>query len=253
MTITILGSGTSHGIPVVGCDCQVCHSKDDKNKRMRSSVLFNTHGTNILIDTATEFRLQAVREGIKSIDAIFYTHSHADHLHGLDDIRPLTYHKAIDVYASVDDNIEIRNRFPYIFNQTLQKGGGKPKLNLNSIEDKDIIIDSLTVKPVTVKHGLLDILGYMINDKAAYITDCSYIPMNIIDQLKGIKVLILGALRYREHATHFNIEQALGIIKKISPERAYLTHLSHDVDHNKLSAELPGGIFPAYDGLKITI
>ena len=209
--------------------------------------------TDILIDTATEFRLQAIREEINSVDAIFYTHSHADHLHGLDDIRPLTYKKPIEVFASSEDVSEIRNRFPYIFIKTAQKGGGKPRLNLNEISDRELFINNVKVKPVSVKHGILNIFGYKINKHFAYITDCSFIPEESIDLLKGIDILIIGALRYREHATHFNISQALEVIKKISPERAYLTHLSHDVDHDILSAELPGGIFPAYDGLKISI
>ncbi|MDA3811559.1 MAG: MBL fold metallo-hydrolase [Spirochaetaceae bacterium] len=253
MIITILGSGTSHGIPVVGCSCPVCLSENIKNNRTRSSILVSSENTNILIDTATEFRIQAVREKITSVDAIIYTHSHADHLHGLDDIRPLTYKNAVNVYASVKDYAEIKNRFPYIFNDTVQKGGGKPRLNLIKIEENEIFIQNIKIRPVAVKHGLLDIYGYKINDNAAYITDCSFISENSIKVLKGIKVLIIGALRYREHSTHFNINQALELIKKISPERAYLTHLSHDVDHDILSAELPEGIFPAYDGLKISI
>lgn len=253
MTITILGSGTSHGIPVVGCSCEVCLSQDYHNKRTRSSILVSEENTNVLIDTATEFRLQAVREKIDSINAIFYTHSHADHLHGLDDIRPLTYKNPIEIYASAEDCREIRNRFPYIFNETLQIGGGKPQVNLNKLSDKVATINECTIEPIPVKHGLLNILGFLINDRAAYITDCSYISEESIDKLKDIEVLILGALRYREHSTHFNIDQALNIIKKISPKRAYLTHLSHDVNHKQLCAELPGGIFPAFDGLKIIL
>ena len=251
MNITILGSGTSHGIPVVGCTCGVCRSSDPHNKRTRSSILIQDSDSNILIDTATEFRLQAVREGISSLDAIFYTHSHADHLHGLDDIRPLTHKKPVNIYASTDDCDEIKNRFPYIFNQTVQKGGGKPNVILNKIDEAKITINKITIEAIEVKHGLINIYGYRINENAAYITDCSYISDESIKRLKGIKILILGALRYREHATHYNIEQAIDIIKKISPERAYLTHLSHDVDHDKLSAELPGGISPAFDGMKI--
>jgi len=252
MKITILGSGTSHGIPVVGCSCKVCLSNDPHNKRTRASILIQDSDNNILIDTATEFRLQAIREGITSLDAIFYTHSHADHLHGLDDIRPLTHRKPVNVYASIGDCREIKNRFPYIFNRTVQKGGGKPNLILNKLNEELLILKNTSIRPIRVKHGIIDIFGYNINEKAAYITDCSYISNKSIEQLKGIKILILGALRYREHETHFNIEQAIEIIKKISPERAYLTHLNHDVDHDKLSAELPGGILPAYDGMKIT-
>lgn len=252
MNITILGSGTSHGIPVVGCSCNVCLSENPLNKRTRSSILIQDEDSFILIDTSTEFRLQAIREKITRLDAIFYTHCHADHLHGLDDIRPLTHKKPLNIYASPDDCSEIKNRFPYIFTQTIQKGGGKPNVILNTIGNDNVAIKNTKLKAIPIKHGIMDIYGYKINDKAAYITDCSYISEESIQLLSGIKILILGALRYREHATHFNIDQALSIIKKISPERAYLTHLNHDVDHDILSAELPGGIFPAYDGLKIT-
>lgn len=253
MNITILGSGTSHGIPVVGCSCKVCRSTDKRNKRTRSSILINDKNSNILIDTATEFRLQAVRSGITSLDAIFYTHCHADHLHGLDDIRPLTFAEELNIYASQADNKEILSRFPYIFNSTVQIGGGKPRVKLHSIKDDFTRVNETIIKPISIKHGILDILGYKINNSAAYITDCSYISESSMNKLIGVKVLILGALRYKKHSTHFNIDQALEIIKKISPERAYLTHLSHDVDHDMLSAELPEGIFPAYDGLKISI
>lgn len=253
MLITILGSGTSNGIPVVGCKCAVCKSLNIKNKRTRSSILITEEKTNILIDTATEFRLQAVRERINSLNSIFYTHTHADHLHGLDDVRPLTRDRAIDVYASKRDCNEITSRFPYIFNDTIQKGGGKPKLNLMTLTGEEISINNISIKPIPVEHGILEIFGFRINNKAAYITDCSFVSEKSISELIGIKVLILGALRYKEHPTHFNINQAVDFIKKISPERAYLTHLSHDLDHDILSAELPGGIFPAYDGLKIPI
>lgn len=253
MDITILGSGTSHGIPVVACHCEVCRSENSKNKRTRSSILIEDNNRNVLVDTSTEFRLQAVREGISFIDAIFYTHSHADHLHGLDDIRPLTKKKPIVIYASRFDCGEIEGRFPYIFNQTAQSGGGKPKVQLSIISKGKIKIGPIEIEPIPVKHGIIDIYGYKINNRVAYITDCSYISEPSLRKIKGMEVLILGALRYREHSTHFNIDQALEIIKKISPGRAYLTHLSHDIDHDKLSAELPGGVFPAYDGLKISL
>lgn len=253
MTITILGSGTSHGIPVVGCCCPVCTSDNPLNKRTRASILFSDETTNILIDTATEFRLQAVREGIKRLEAVLYTHSHADHLHGLDDIRPLTRENPLDLYASAKDIDDIKERFPYIFRKNAQTGGGIPRVINHILEDSPFWIGNVKIEPVAIKHGVLDIYGFIFNNKAAYITDCSYIPDNSLKQLNSLDVLIIGALRYKPHPTHFNIEQALGIIKKISPRRAYLTHLSHDVDHDILSNQLPEGIQPAYDGLRITL
>jgi len=253
MTITILGSGTSHGIPVVGCNCPVCISNNIKNIRTRASILVSDKKTDILVDTATEFRLQAVREKITKIDAILYTHSHADHLHGLDDIRSLTWKKAIPLYGTEQDIMEIKNRFPYVFNSTLQKGGGKPQVTAHILESKSMKINSMEIRPVKLKHGLMDIYGYLFNNRIAYLTDCSAIPDESLPLLENLEVLIIGALRYRRHPTHFNIEQALEVIKKISPGRAYLTHLCHDLDHEQLENELPGGVYPAYDGLKITL
>ncbi|MBN2656609.1 MAG: MBL fold metallo-hydrolase [Spirochaetales bacterium] len=253
MTITIMGSGTSHGVPVVGCACPVCLSENIKNKRSRASILVRENGTDILIDTATEFRLQAIRENVMKLDAIFYTHSHADHLHGLDDIRSLSRDREIPLYGSGKDIEEIKKRFPYIFNSTLQKGGGKPRVEPHALRGEAVSIGSLEIKPIPLKHGKLDIYGYRFNNKAAYLTDCSDIPDESLALLKNLDVLIIGALRYKPHPTHYNIEQALEVIKKISPGRAYLTHLCHDLDHDQLENELPGGVFTAYDGLKIDL
>ncbi|MBB6478594.1 MBL fold metallo-hydrolase [Spirochaeta isovalerica] len=253
MTISILGSGTSHGVPVVGCTCPVCLSGNVKNKRTRASIAVHYKNTIILIDTATEFRLQAIREGLTKLDAIFFTHSHADHLHGLDDIRSISREKAIPMYGSKADLEEITNRFPYIFYNTVQKGGGKPQVIPHRLTGTGVKVGSIEVKPIPVKHGKLDIYGYRFNKRAAYITDCSEIPEESFPLLQNLDVLIIGALRYRSHPTHFNIEQALQVIKKISPGRAYLTHICHDLDHDQLEDELPGGVFPAYDGLKIDL
>lgn len=252
MKITILGSGTSHGIPVVGCSCPVCISENIKNKRTRASILVSNNQTKILVDTATEFRLQAVREGITRLDGILYTHSHADHLHGIDDIRSLSREKTIPIYGQAIDLEEIQSRFPYIFQLTPQKGGGKPAVTAIPINKEPFKIGSIEIQPIEIKHGILNIFGYIFNKQVAYLTDCSAIPKASLKLLKNLDIVIIGALRYKPHPTHFSIDQALGIIKKISPNRAYLTHLCHDIDHEQLIEELPKGVFPAYDGLKIT-
>ena len=253
MKVTILGTGTSHGIPVVNCDCDVCRSEIQENKRYRCSIYMEKGNTGILIDTTPEFRLQAVRAKIKQIDAILFTHAHADHLHGLDDIRPYSYKKEIPVYAGDKVCKEIKERFPYIFTPPLQKGGGTPNLTLNRINRDPFTIGDFEITPLPVYHGSLKVLGFRTGS-FAYITDCSRIPGSTMDLLKGVKHLVLGALRYRPHETHFTIDQALEIIKKISPERAYLTHLCHEVEHFKLKDELYGlGVEPAFDGQVISV
>lgn len=253
MKVTLLGTGTSHGIPVVNCNCNVCRSELVENSRYRCSAYIKKGNTAILIDTATEFRLQAVRAGIDQIDGILYTHAHADHLHGLDDIRPFSFHKKIPVYAQEEVCKELKIRFPYIFNPPVQKGGGTPDIGLNVINGKSFSIGEIEIKPVPVLHGKLAVLGYRIGS-FAYITDCSEIPASSLKLLNGVKQLVIGALRYRSHETHFSIPEALEVIKKISPERAYLTHICHEVEHFKLKEELSGlNVEPAYDGQVITV
>ena len=256
MEVTFLGTGTSHGIPVLTCDCSVCRSRTAENMRLRSSLLIKSNKTSIVIDTTPEFRIQAIRENIKYIDAVFYTHTHADHLHGIDDLRPYSVRKAIPLYGKPEIITDIINRFSYIFTTTQQKGGGKPQLIPRNIIDP-INIGDLKITPIPIKHGVLEIYGYRIND-IAYLTDCSEIPKSSYRLLENLDVLIIGALRYREHSTHFNIEQAITEINKISPNKAYFTHICHDVEHFRLIKELKEKaqentlikkIKPAHDGL----
>ncbi len=249
MTITFLGTGTSHGIPTVGCSCPVCTSENLKNKRMRSSLWIRSADSSLLIDTSPEFRLQALREGMKRLDAVLFTHAHADHSHGLDDIRPLCREKPIPVYGNASTLEEIRQRFSYIFRKT-QIGGGKPRIELHTVNEGKFRIGALEIAPVPIMHGDLVILGYRIGD-IAYLTDCSRIPEQSYALLADLRILILGALRYRPHETHFSIEQASREVEKIAPQKAYFTHFCHDIDHDRLSSELPSNIRPAFDGLSI--
>jgi len=257
MRVTILGSGTSHGIPVVGCGCEVCHSKNPKDKRTRSSILIEQDGTNILVDTSTDFRAQALRKGIDHLDAILMTHAHADHLHGFDDTRSLAWERPIPLYASAETLDEIVKRFDYAFKVT-QIGGGKPRVNLHRLDGTTVTIAGLEVRPIPIKHGILDIYGFRFGD-FAYLTDCSEIPGPSLELLEGIKLLVIGALRYRPHATHFSIEEAIAASRKIGPERVWLTHLCHDVSHAKLEEELERdfsaspAVQPAFDGLEIEV
>ncbi len=252
MRLTFLGTGTSHGIPVVGCGCPVCRSRDPRNGRTRASVLVRTKGVSLLIDTATEFRLQALREGIRSTDAILFTHAHADHLHGLDDIRPLCGSAPIPVYGSSNTLEEIRRRFDYIFHPR-RKGGGIPRIDTFAVEGgRPFSAAGVSVTPVPVRHGGLSVFGYRIGGMA-YLTDCSEIPESSFPLLEDLDLLVLGALRYRSHETHFSVPEALAAIERISPRRALLTHFCHDIDHGTLKKELPRGVAPSYDGLTVRI
>jgi phosphoribosyl 1,2-cyclic phosphate phosphodiesterase len=249
LKVTILGSGTSHGIPVIGCSCKVCRSADPENSRSRCSAMVqNSAGVTVIIDTAPEFRLQAIRAGVERVDAVFYTHAHADHLHGLDDLRPLGRSGAVPLYGSALTLEEIESRFSYIFSNG-PCGGGKPRVDLLPLlPGEEMVIDGIPVMAVPLLHGTLPVYGYRIGD-FAYLTDCSSIPAPSYPLLSGVKYLVLDALREKPHPTHFSFSQALEVIAEIAPERAWFTHICHDSDHYELAQRLPDGVAPAWDGL----
>ncbi|MEW5816607.1 MAG: MBL fold metallo-hydrolase [Spirochaetota bacterium] len=251
MKITFLGSGTSHGVPVIGCNCPVCTSTNPKNNRTRASIWVRNENTSVLVDTSTDFRTQAIREGLSTLDAIFFTHAHADHLHGLDDIRPISKNITIPVYGNQRTLEELKFRFDYVFKET-QRGGGKPKIELHELTGSTVIIGSIKVTPIPIKHGILDILGFRFGN-AAYLTDCSFIPESSLVLLKDLDVLLIGALRIKPHETHFSISQAIETANVLKPAMTYLTHLCHNVEHETLSKELPGNIQPAWDGLSVEL
>ncbi|MBI9104353.1 MAG: MBL fold metallo-hydrolase [Spirochaetales bacterium] len=251
MKITFLGTGTSHGVPVIGCKCAVCQSEDRRNKRTRSSIYIESGDSAILIDTATDFHQQAVREGIDHLNAVLYTHAHADHIHGLDEIRIFTRQNSMPIFGSEATIEEVRERFPYIFNSTIQRGGGKPDITTSILKPmKKRVIEGLEITAIPIKHGKLDIFGYRIGD-TAYLTDCNEIPESSLPLLKDLELLIIGALRHSSHPTHFSLSESLEIIDSLAPGKALLTHMSHDFDHEKLLRELPGRVEPAYDGLSL--
>ena len=257
MRITFLGTGTSHGIPVLGCSCSVCSSADPRDTRWRSSALVEgDQGEVLLLDAGPEFRLQALRACITRLDAVFITHTHADHVHGLDDIRPLSRKSALPVHAGRADCEELRARFSYAFGGG-QEGGGKPRIGLSELGTLPVRVGGLRVQPVPLLHGERPVLGYRIGG-LAYLTDCSAVPPASMELLAGLDLLVVDALRERPHPTHLSVGQALELAARLSPGRLLLTHLCHDLSHAGLelrcaSAGLPFPAGPAHDGLRVEL
>ena len=247
LKITILGSGTSTGIPVVGCRCPVCLSAHPYNQRTRCSALLSFGKYNILIDTSTDLRQQALREDIRHIDAVFYTHCHADHLHGIDDLRGFNLHsgKPIPLYGSPQTLDRIRTSFSYIFDGS-EPSGYIPHLRLCPLE-APVKIFGLEIVPVPMLHGHLQALGYRCGP-LAYLTDCNVIPEASLALLDGLELLILDGLRFTPHGTHFNVPQAVEMARRIGARQTLLTHLSHEVDHPRHDPQLPDSINFAHDG-----
>lgn len=252
MKLLFLGCGTSTGVPVIGCPCGVCASKDPRNHRTRSSLLIEIDGKNILIDASTDLRAQALGNGITRIDAVLFTHPHADHIHGIDDLRAFNMAQgaAIPIYANEHTISRIKAMFDYIFAENNGESW-RPDLTPHVIEGPFSIFGTQIV-PIDISHGKASILGFRFGD-AAYVTDCSHMPAASLEKLMGIKVLIINALRHRPHPTHLNIEQALEISRRLKPERTFLTHLSHSLDYAVDGGKLPEGVELAYDGLTLEV
>ena len=277
MKITVLGSGTSQGIPIVGCSCAACTSSNSKDKRLRVSVYIETDaplalspleraglpagstaqagvGLKILIDTSPDFRQQMLVNNITDIDAVLYTHYHVDHIMGLDDIRQINqlHRKSIDIYGNAETIEVIRRSFSYIFDPNTYKGGGIPNVNTKVITLDKFNIGHAEITPIEYFHGPTTVFGYRIGD-FAYMTDCSSIPEKEFGKLKNLKVLVLDALRYRKHETHFSFDEAIEAAQRIKAEKTYFTHMTHDIVHDEANTKLPKGIELAYDGLSFVI
>ena len=254
MKFTLLGTGTSTGVPSIGCECETCTSDDPRDKRLRVSVLVEHDGQTVLIDTSSDFRQQALRHGIRRLDAVLITHCHADHVFGLDDIRPLNFrHGALGVYANERAWVDIRRIFKYIFEPT-HFGGGLPQVVPHTVVHGApfSLSRNLLVTPLEVIHGRLPVVAYRFND-FAYATDLSEIPLETIDGLRGLDVLVLDCLRiHKAHPTHLTLEKALRYVELLRPRRTYFTHITHDVKHGRDSALLPAGVEFGYDGLEIS-
>lgn len=252
MKITFLGTGTSQGVPVIACECAICTSNDMRNTRLRSSVMIETQGKVIVIDSGPDFRYQMLRENVKQLDAILFTHEHKDHIAGLDDVRAFNFKhdREIDVYAEERVQNALKNEFAYVFSGTNYPG--LPRVILHHIKEKGNTIQGIDVLPIRVMHYKLPVYGFRIGD-FTYITDAKTISEEEKTKIKGTKILVLNALRREEHISHFTLDEAIALAKEIGAEKTYLTHISHQLGlHAEVEKELPDGIYLAYDRLSIT-
>tara|TARA_B100001939_G_C16933947_1_gene615134 strand:- start:34 stop:810 length:777 start_codon:yes stop_codon:yes gene_type:complete len=250
--LTILGSGTSQGVPVIGCDCRVCSSSDKRDKRTRTSVLIHINGENHVIDTGPDFRTQMLRENIQSLKSVIFTHEHKDHIAGLDDIRPFNFKekRSMNVYATDRVREALLREYHYIFAD--KKYPGVPNVNLSIIENEKFEIDTgIEIEPIEVLHYKLPVYGFRIGD-ITYITDAKTISEEEKEKIKGSNILIINALRREPHMSHFNLDEALAFINEVNPNHAYLTHISHLFGtHTEIEKELPSNVHMAYDGLSL--
>ena len=257
MRLIFLGTGTSFGVPQVGCSCRTCTSTDPRDKRTRTSAVIESNGRRLLIDTAPELRLQLVAAAVASVDAVLFTHAHADHVHGIDDLRAISVKQAggLPVYGPADTLAEMTRRFAYIFDPevTAPPGTTKPELQAHALEpDRDTEIAGMQVRPLRLPHGSYSVFGYRVGP-IAYLTDAKAIPDGARAQLSGLAVLVLNGLLSRPHPLHLSIPEAVSAAQLIGAHRTYLTHLTHETPHAELAARLPAGIAPAYDGLAIEV
>jgi phosphoribosyl 1,2-cyclic phosphate phosphodiesterase len=256
-TVTFLGTGTSVGVPALGCQCDVCQSTDPRNNRTRCAITVELPGGMLLIDTPPDLRMQLLREKIPLVHAVLYTHEHADHLFGLDDLRlfPFRLGGPVPLYCEPKVEQRIKHSFDYAFvNRKATHPGATPQLECRTIDGQtpfEILGQPIT--PIPIKHGpYFDVLGFRIGD-FAYCTDTNEIPPSSIELLQGVKTFVVGALRFKPHPTHFNVEQAIEAAKKVGAMQTYLTHIGHDLDHEPTTKSLPDGYDLAYDGLKVQV
>ncbi|MGA2383841.1 MAG: MBL fold metallo-hydrolase [Gemmatimonadales bacterium] len=257
MRLTFLGTGTSFGIPQIGCSCAVCTSADPRDRRNRTGVAVEANGKTILVDTPPELRLAMLKAGIGAVDAVLYTHDHADHTHGIDDLRALSGHNrgTVPIYGPADALERMRLKFDYIFDPLARPipGSSRPDVQLHALESGvEAMVAGLPVLPLRFSHGPSDVFGYRIG-ALAYLTDVKAVPADARAALQGLDVLVLNALFHRAHPTHLSIPEAVEAARAIGARRTYLTHLTHETGHAALLAELPPGVEPAYDGLVVEI
>ncbi len=258
MRLRFLGTGTSFGVPQIGCPCAVCHSTDARDKRTRCGAIIESEaGTRLLIDTPPELRLQLVAADVRDVDAVLFTHEHADHIHGIDDLRAFTIKRPtpLPLYGAPETLAVLRERFPYIVEQHLRPlpGTTRPEGRLVPVEaGVTLAVHEMTVLPFAVPHGRTVVMGYRVGD-VGYITDAKTLTADARQALQGVQVLVLNALLRHSHPTHLSVDEAVRVAQEIGAPRTFLTHLTHDNFHADLAAELPSGIAPAYDGLVVTV
>jgi len=253
LKVTFLGTGTSQGVPVIGCDCQVCCSLDYRDKRLRSSVHLDIDGLSFVIDTGPDFRQQMLRENINRLDAVILTHAHRDHTSGLDDVRAYNFLQSMNmpVYGTTETLNQVMTDFAYIFGP--DNYPGLPRLDLRTITENTFTINNIRITPLPILHLKLPVLGFRVGN-FSYITDANFIPDATYEKLKGTKVLVINALQREHHISHFNLNEAVDIVKKINPQKAYFTHISHKMGlHAEVSKELPENILLAVDGLQVSV
>lgn len=251
--LTFLGTGTSQGVPIIACKCPVCLSDNKKDKRLRTSVLITVDNQNIVIDSGPDFRYQMLRAGVENISAILFTHEHKDHTAGLDDIRAFNWvnKTAVNIYAEKRVQESLKKEFAYVFAEF--KYPGIPQMNLIEVNNQAFRINGTTIQPIRAMHLKLPVYGYRIGD-LAYITDANYISPEEMKKLKGIKVLVVNALRKEKHISHYNLSEAIDLVNELKPEKAYFTHISHQMGfHDDVQAELPENVYLAYDELTIEV
>lgn len=255
-SLVMLGCGTSVGVPAIGCGCEVCQSGDPKNSRTRSSVILGLPGGNLLIDTTPELRIQLIRERIGLVHAVAYTHDHADHIFGLDDLRlfPFSIGGPVPLFCQPQVEARIRHSFDYAFHDFPEThSGSRPRLLFETIHEEPFEVLGRRVTPIPMKHGpRTNVLGFRVGD-VAYCTDTNEIPASSMRLLEGLDTLVIGALRYTPHPTHFCIDEVLDVVNQLKPGRTYLTHMAHEIDYATALGELPRGVEPGYDGLKIAL
>ena len=251
--VTFLGTGTSQGVPVIGCDYEVCTSNNPKDNRLRSSILIEAKDKVVCVDTGPDFRQQMLREDVQTLDAIVYTHEHKDHTAGMDDVRAFNFKQKRPMKLFVGDNVEacLKREYSYAFAENPYPG--VPRLNLVKIKNEPFVVEGIDFQPIQLMHHKLPVFGFRIGD-FAYCTDVNYIAQEEKEKLKGLDVLVVTALRKAEHISHFNLEQSLELIEELKPKKSYLTHISHYLGlHDEVSKELPDNVELSYDGLKIEI
>jgi phosphoribosyl 1,2-cyclic phosphate phosphodiesterase len=253
LKITFLGTGTSQGVPVIGCTCEVCRSLDFRDKRFRSSVHVQVDNQSLVIDTGPDFRQQMLRENINRLDAILFTHAHRDHTAGLDDVRAYNFMQNMDMPAYALESVlkQLRSDYSYVFIK--DQYPGLPRLTLFEVNTAPFSINGTNIIPLPVKHLHLPVLGFRINN-FSYITDANYISDETVDLLKGTEILVLNALQQEKHVSHFNLEEALAEVKRIKPAKAYFTHISHKLGlHAEVQRKLPDNVFLGFDGLQLQV